>query len=725
MQATIHTLAVSSQPADPAAVPPELFARLPPGWQLSAHQLATYQALCGEQSAQTDIVINSAMTGDGKSIAGLLPYITGQGPEGVLALYPTNELIRDQWASAKKSLETWQRNARSVTTLNGARLDELTAKSNVLKRPGILVKELKSRPIVLTNPDILHAMLQFIYQQPMHDPTNILRIITDSFQQLTFDEFHIFDTAQVTAVMIGLLLLYETANRPLKTLFLSATPEGLLQAMLKRAGFADNRIKRIDPQSAGWYAHGTAPDANWRPILQASSITFVDQQAEEWVPANLDRTILAWFRKHGRHARAAIIVNSVAKALRLTALLQAHLKPEGLTVLANTGMTGSEDRKASYDAAVLVGTSTVDVGVDFRINLLIFESSDAGSFLQRLGRLGRHKSYQTPDGRAHDFHEFAAYALVPTFVAERLFAPREQQQEPLLTDGATITRAELGQHIGAAYPPFAEFKRYAQHWGCFQAAKVYATLSTRNLSKTFADARKRLKDRYAHLLGVSVTKTWYRWDELVLAGEKLLVEEAQSFRGGSPFDCAVFQKSDAGKDEVITYDLLMLLANFQLEWLERQAFIQQAKQLGIETLPYEHTPPRQLAYFRRLNYFETFQEVTVVLRPTIADWDDTRYQKAQVLPGLELDCRPHEWLGELNLKLLRNHPVVALLVRNHSPLRIRSRLKLPGTFRLHQYRFGGEGQIEGSIAFGREALLLDSRLRYHKLEMPGAGPIIT
>jgi len=70
---------------------------------------------------------------------------------------------------------------------------------------------------------------------------------------------------------------------------------------------------------------------------------------------------------------------------------------------------------------MLVGTSTVDVGVDFEINFLIFESIDSGTFLQRLGRLGRHDGYKDElTGAKVEFNEFAAYSLLPNFIYERI-----------------------------------------------------------------------------------------------------------------------------------------------------------------------------------------------------------------------------------------------------------------------------------------------------------------
>jgi len=42
--------------------------------------------------------------------------------------------------------------------------------------------------------------------------------------------------------------------------------------------------------------------------------------------------------------------------------------------------------KGVTSSDLVLGTSTIDVGVDFKINFLIFESESAGSFIQRLGR---------------------------------------------------------------------------------------------------------------------------------------------------------------------------------------------------------------------------------------------------------------------------------------------------------------------------------------------------
>src|SRR5574337_532548 len=71
---------------------------LPAGLQLAEHQAYTLLAL---RDPEVDVVINTALTGDGKSLAAYLDTLLA-GRRGyyeqkpALALYPTIELSRDQ-----------------------------------------------------------------------------------------------------------------------------------------------------------------------------------------------------------------------------------------------------------------------------------------------------------------------------------------------------------------------------------------------------------------------------------------------------------------------------------------------------------------------------------------------------------------------------------------------------------------------------------------------------
>lgn len=65
--------------------------KLPPGWTLAWHQAATLEAV---RDPNIDVIINIALTGDGKSLSAYLDSLQGQTRS--LGLYPTNELARDQ-----------------------------------------------------------------------------------------------------------------------------------------------------------------------------------------------------------------------------------------------------------------------------------------------------------------------------------------------------------------------------------------------------------------------------------------------------------------------------------------------------------------------------------------------------------------------------------------------------------------------------------------------------
>ena len=60
--------------------------------RLLRHQVATWEAI---RDPDVDVIFNTAMTGDGKSLAAYLPVF--KDGKAAIAMYPTNELIKDQF----------------------------------------------------------------------------------------------------------------------------------------------------------------------------------------------------------------------------------------------------------------------------------------------------------------------------------------------------------------------------------------------------------------------------------------------------------------------------------------------------------------------------------------------------------------------------------------------------------------------------------------------------
>ena len=725
----ITTLPVYSRLADETVVRQfGLWEKLPTysddsRWQLSEHQVETYRAL---QDNQYDVVINSAMTGDGKSLAAQMS--TFANGRSLLMMYPTNELVRDQERQVAQALADWKLQGKiHPTTMTGDTLREIVA-AGQFSRKGEAIKSLAANnEIVLTNPDIFHYLAQFYYARGDDSPDmHFMRAIIENFDLFVFDEFHIFQAPQIVAVLNAMLLIRaaSAAHQPKKFLFLSATPGGLLGEYLAKASF---RVKTIAPAADGRYLHTLAqPDAaQWRPILRGSDIHFWPARAEEWAEAHLEDTLLAFFKEHGRGAKGAFIVNSVAAAHRLVEKLQPIFARADLTVAPNTGLTGAAARKAARDADLLVGTSTVDVGVDFRINFLIFESRDAGTFLQRLGRLGRHND----DGRGNRFEQFTAHALVPPFVQERLFQGYKDLP-PALADGGQCTREQLSAAIRSAYPSPFEFQSYAQQWGWIQSAHVYLRLCSPTVKETYTTLRERLKNDCASTFHFNLGRALLEYKDLK-ANAGQIIEEAQAFRGGSPFDCGIVDESPLAnlpipgdalgqevlKDKIKRYDLMMLAANAELDWLRPEEFAAIARRHGAIL---SKTEIEDMAgWFRLRGIGAERKPIVIKLNQEVGAWGADRWGEVQVIEGVTLVVDYVDWLNELNQRL-RRRKLVALLCQGE-PRELLNLLGLPPLFEL--YKFVSRDNLGGSIAFAREALLLQVALKERHFSC-GGGAVI-
>lgn len=694
----ISTLPVYSKLADDQDFPPELHANLPVGLRLSVHQVKTYQAL---KDRDVDVIINTAMTGDGKSLAGLLPTLIEEHPRPLFAMYPTNELIRDQMDQVSRALDVWRRQDLRLTLVNARRLDELEEVSEFNRREALL-SFWHNNELVLTNPDIFHYLMQQYYLRTgkhRDPPDQVVGQLLLLFEQFTFDEFHVFQAPEIVSVVNALIFIHEvTRNRPKKFLFLSATPEPFLSQYLERAG-----LRSVQISGDYTHVHKNPDPEQWRRILHGSTISFAPQRAEEWIEQHLEDTLLKFFRERGPAAKGDIIVNSVASAQRLVARLRAVLASHQLRVEANTGFDALSRRRASYDADLLVGTSTVDVGVDFKINFLVFESRDAGTFLQRLGRLGRHDEFTTREGMTHQFRAFEAHALVPQWIYERLFQS-EISSTPPLSDGAEIDRERLSQMIRHVFPPMATFERYGQVWGGVQAAQIIRGLYNPTIRAQYTGTREQLAARYAKTLKVSMPRELARFQELKKT-TPLILEEARSFRGGGGLLCGVIDEQESREARVKKYDLFGLLANFQLGPLEKSEFFDEVTHWGLPSRAYKE---RELCGYFRVGHVQSERtDVRVIFNQDIDDWGPEKFGKVLVVNRVEISAPDIPQLNSLNSRLSKQDLVALLCLLR--PAELSKRLRLPQPFPLH--RFCSRDNNEGSIAFGRQALLLEVALQ--------------
>ncbi|MCA6586201.1 MAG: type I-D CRISPR-associated helicase Cas3' [Pseudanabaena sp. M051S1SP1A06QC] len=688
---------------------------IPDGWRLAWHQLETFKAL---QDPDIDVVFNTAMTGDGKSLAAYLGVL--QGSTEAIALYPTNELARDQENQIHQYVEDFQpRNEPRIARLNSAEL-ELYAENESIKKSAAIATHGSQREILITNPDIFHYLHRGAYLMPKDSPDKLWGRIDKDFNLFIFDEFHIFSAPQIASVLNTMLLIHLT-NRRKKFLFLSATPD---QQLLERLDKAKLRYKLIDPKASGKYQFPDNEDQSqqleqdkWRLVTREITLHFVplesvSKASETWLKDNLG-LILNHFLEH-RGTKGAIILNSIASVKRLTPLFAEAFAKHGLTVGENTGLSSKTVKERSLSCDLVLGTSTIDVGVDFKINFLIFESADSGSFIQRLGRLGRHQGYVNADGQEIKFAQFVAYTLAPNYLIERLF---EKADSPFANNGI-YDRAFLSVNIYTTYRKINDFKNYYSRWGALQSFDLYRKLGHKTITQQYAVSRDQFRTDCEEVFGVSLGKVAGKvkacqtdWQEKFNKDKgNPIAEDASSFRGSSPLQCGLYDMTEPNEgDRFKTYDLTGILSNLEIEPMTEAAFMRLLKETSERTG--QPIPKSRFEYcmgfMKLLSYREERSNWKFAYNGDLKEVADS--WKVQVLSGIGVWQPDNRWIDKVNERLKKQ--AIVAYVLNRPVSEIKARLLLPMHFQI--YGICDQQTLldpvpSYAIAFGQSALLLDT-----------------
>lgn len=687
--------------------------KLPKDWTLAWHQVQTLKAL---RNPNIDVVFNTAMTGDGKSLAAYLEML--QGECSAIGLYPTNELARDQEVQIKgyiKQFNPW--NEPRVVRLSGPEL-EIYAENEGLRKGAAIATRTNQSEVLLTNPDIFHYLHHGVYLVSKDSPDKLWGRIDKDFDLFIFDEFHVFAAPQISSV-INTMLLIRCTNRRKKFLFLSATPDTQLIQRLEEAGFHCHIVNPVEQEKYRFpeslEEQQQLSRESWRQVARKIQLNFVplessSKASETWLRehANL---VLGHFRQHPG-SKGAVILNSIAAVKRLTPVFQELFQAHGLTVEENTGLSGKTARERSLLADLVIGTSTIDVGVDFKINFLIFESSDAGSFIQRLGRLGRHDGYER-DGKLVQFEHFTAYALLPNFFVERLF---EGDSIPLGI-GGVYDRPFLHSLIRDKYRLINDFRGYYKRWGAVQSFRLFWNLGDRTIQQQYEGSRAKFQSTCEKVFDTSLKKVAGRvrgwaeeWQQLSGRKGNPIAEDACSFRGSSPLQCGLHDLTELKEaDRFKTYQLPGVLGNLEIELLSKATFMQMLE--ATEKRIGQVIPKGQFAHCLAFMKLRAYREERLNWKfaysgnlSAIADaW------RVQVLTGLEIWQPDNRWAGEIN-KQLRKQGLVSYVL--HRPVNeVRQRLRLPMHFQIYpisdQYSFH-DATAPYSVAFGQSALLLDT-----------------
>lgn len=546
---------------------------------LSSDQVQTYALV---MQGDVDIIFNKSATGGGKSLAASLPSLLNPNFR-FMGNYPTIELVEDQTQQQYDYHSLFNLNAEErIDRLFGEELSRRVkeAQSNRFQE---LLLAIQQKPILLSNPDIFHLITHFQYRDPAYG-NDLLPLALAEWPDLwVFDEFHIFGPHQEAAVLNSLTLIRRTQQQPKRFLFTSATPKPDFIDQLKQADFQVAEIEGI-------YANEETP--RYRQILQPVELEFVelkDTDALSWLTNKVPQ--IQEILEAESHGRGLIILNSVALAGRVTRRLQ-DLLP-GIIVKELSGRIDRKTRqriqadlKEAQQPVLVVGTSAVDVGVNFRIHLLIFESSDSATVVQRLGRLGRHPG----------FNSYKAFILLPGY-APWMMNRLEARLEKKLASGQTVERSELQDAIAYAFDSPQEFQEYRKRWGALQAQGMLWHMGDGN-AKVMQSVRDRMTEDLQRVYGQHLKSDCQGWRTLNNTDVgKATQTELLRFRGGSTLQAAVWDG-----DFFYTYDLLRLLPYATVEVIDREEFLRAATQAehGEEAFPDKYIQ----VYFRIQNWTE-------------------------------------------------------------------------------------------------------------------------
>ncbi|NJK52264.1 MAG: type I-D CRISPR-associated helicase Cas3' [Leptolyngbyaceae cyanobacterium SU_3_3] len=646
------------------------------GIKLASHQRAVWNAI---RNPDIQVVFDTALTGDGKTLAGLLPAIKEQRSIGkALFAYPTNELIRDQ----VRQFGEWSKKLNvspTVGQLNGSQLSTLMREEG-FDKPETLQIVASDNDIVLTNPDIFTLINRFYYDRHWGNIAKTAQRWFAQYRYIVFDEFHIFNAPQVTNVLDGIAFIRanSTDRYPTKFIFLSATPDRLLLQAFNKAGITPKVIR-------GSYAHGIEQSTTHRRILYEVQLELVASQQslggiENWVSENL-QAISQFFAKYPE-SKGLIIANSVFAAKRIVKMLKEALG-FNMSIGENTGLTGAEVRKEAMDAQLIVATSTVDVGVDFAINFLVYESLDAGSFIQRLGRLGRHEGFST----------YKAIALVPEWVRDKFSG--------LYADESEIDRESFFKAVREqVYQKPQEFQGYISRWGSALCSLRYVRLDKQR------EQYQTLLERYPQEVKSLINETGNmpNWGFLkFLKNHEIIIKDLEMFRGAGQLDVWMH---DPDTKAVTSMNLLRLLSGTNFYLIEEG----EARQIS-ERLNYPFYKNNLGLYACIESYLKTYATVRLHFTHYL---DALNINEAQERKGFQVEAR-HPTIKKINDKFEYLPLTTCVADPNefgNNTAALRRRYMLPALFDL-QIVCDRSG-TEYPVAFGLDALLLDSLLHWKK-----------
>jgi hypothetical protein len=240
-----------------------------------------------------------------------------------------------------------------------------------------VLSNLPDKPLwLVTNPDTLYLLATARFSRAAAFWNRMRRCGT-----LVLDEFHLYRGPQ----LVRALVLMELAKQLMeihRTRVLSATLAPGVKAILER---------RFDYRTIE--AHATAEGRVVQHHIDLEPVSCKD--AEAVTSAFIDRIVpqIDRLRAEAKSRPEDVPLVALCQSPMSAIILEDQLTKDHAVQNDELGIyrgLSSKAIRSMHGKTLVIGTSALEVGVDFRTTRGIFQALSASSFAQRLGRFGRH-----------------------------------------------------------------------------------------------------------------------------------------------------------------------------------------------------------------------------------------------------------------------------------------------------------------------------------------------
>ena len=516
------------------------------------HQVESERLIKGCQSL---FLFNHSPTGSGKTISWLKPVLDAKMK--VIAVYPTNALVIDQKKQVDEVIRQFRYDPHEyhVQAITSDLLNEekkLYPDETGLRKGQLLnriIRKGRGRGLILlTNPDILTLALKDAYYE--HNIREAVR----SVDMIVVDEFHLASIKQSDMLLFMMHEINDDKRSQLsKFVFLSATPNHSIVERAKRVGL---NVMVLDDKSVPLSC------SYGRPVLPRLKLEMRNgaiYNTYELIKDDLDYFVEFCKRSgsDGKNARTVFIVDGIYEVDEIFSVLS-----EALTDLRVERVDGlhpaTRDKLENFD--VLVSNSSVEVGIDFDVDRLIFSGYSKSKLLQRIGRLRNKPADEICD----------AVCFVPEVVYDHLKGQNR-----------SLTREGLVHHLEKVMSSEQDLSSYSKMYSPVEAwiystERIFGEMWTgKNGEVHHAKGMPESIQRNELLRILTLIEKHFLDQEIdgqmldQLKYESVRLKEGLlSYRGDS-FQALMFDATDS---HLKLYDLMYLLRRGNVEFMSAQRF---------------------------------------------------------------------------------------------------------------------------------------------------------